>query len=496
MKSDAADIGLFIDGVSTPSRSNLDLAVLSPYTGRTLFYIPGGSAEDVNRAVASARNAFDDGRWRDCPPSLKKRALSRLADLISAESAQLDILDAQEMGKPISVTFGNAEYAAALVRFYAESVDKITGDVFTSDASSFVAQRRVPRGVVAAIVPWNFPTTNVVMKIAPALAAGNTVVLKPSELASRSALLLAELAVQAGIPPGVFNVALGRGNVVGRALAQHMDVDMVAFTGSTTVGKLVQEYAGQSNLKSVLSECGGKSPQIVFADMEDLDGVADGVAFSILTNMGQWCSAGSRLIVQEKIESALLDKLVQRFNQLTVGDPCDPVVTFGPLATRQQYEKVARFINIGREHGAELVTGGHRLLPDTGGNFLAPALLRKVTPDMEIWREEIFGPVLSVTTFKDEAEAIRLANSTIFGLVATVWTSSLAAGMRLSRDIRSGVVMVNACAPAGEGSQAMSAEPYGQSGNGTELGIGGMESYLRRQLVYVNHGTGSNPFRP
>jgi acyl-CoA reductase-like NAD-dependent aldehyde dehydrogenase len=249
---------------------------------------------------------------------------------------------------------------------------------------------------VAAVVPWNFPTINAALKVAPALASGNAVVLKPSELASRSALRLAQLALEAGIPPGVFNVVPGRGTTVGRALAQHMDVDMLAFTGSTAVGKLMHQYAGQSNLKSVLAECGGKCPQIVFADAEDLESAADGIAYSILTNQGQWCSAGSRLIVHEQIESELLEKIVRRFRAIVVGDPCDAAVTFGPLVTAQSYEKVAQYIEAARAQRGELVEGGQRLLPDTGGNFLAPALLRNVRPEMGIFQGEISGPQLAM----------------------------------------------------------------------------------------------------
>lgn len=477
----------FINGLPTPSGSERCIEVANPANGRPLVSLPVGDEGDVNRAVASARAAFAEGRWCEAPPSSKKGVLHRFADLIAADTLALDRLDAEEMGKPVSVKFGNAAAAASLVRFHAEAVDKFAGDVFTSDQSTMVAQRRVPRGVVAAIVPWNFPTVNAAIKIAPALVAGNSLVLKPSEIASRSALRLAELAVQAGLPPGVLNVVPGVGDTVGKALALHQDVDMLAFTGSTMVGKLMQQYAGQSNLKVVLAECGGKSPQIVFEDFEDLDAVADGVAYMILTNQGQWCAAGSRLLVQESIEVLLLGKLVERFKQIVVGEPLDPKVTFGPLATAQHCAKVGRYVDLGRKDGAECVIGGERLLAETGGNFIAPTLFRGVRPDMRMAQEEIFGPVLSVMTFKDEAEAIRLANSTIYGLVATVWTSQLGRGMRLSRAIRAGLVTVNSARPVGEGSPAFSVEPYGQSGLGTELGLAGIESYCRRQVTWFNH---------
>lgn len=477
----------FIGGRESQSHGEQVLDIVSPSCGQRIWTISAGTEDDVDRAVASCRSAFEDGRWCDLPPSSKKRVLHRFADLIDAEAPKLDALDAQEMGKPISVQFGNAGAAATLVRFHAEAVDKTSADVFTSDKTSWITQHRLPRGVIGAIVPWNFPTINAAIKVAPALAAGNAVVLKPSELGSSTSICLARLAIEAGVPPGVFNVVPGLGTTVGRALALHGGVDMLAFTGSTAVGKLMHQYAGQSNLKHVLSECGGKSPHVVFADGVDLDAAADGVAYSILTNQGQWCAAGSRLLVQQEIESTLVEKLMKRFSSIVVGDPLDATVTYGPLVTAQHYARVRDYVALGHSE-AEWVMGGQPLLESTGGYFLTPALFREVRADTRIAQEEIFGPVLSITSFRDEAEAISLANSTVYGLVATVWTARLATGMRLSREIRSGLVTVNAGAPRGEGSQAFSVEPYGQSGQGTELGLAGMESYSRRQLVWLNQG--------
>ena len=477
----------FIDGQSIESNSTETFEVFNPSTGQGLFAIPRGSDHDIDQAVASARRAFDDGRWCDAPPSVKKASLHRFAKLIETEASALDILDAEEMGKPVSITFANAASAAGLVHFYAEAVDKLTGDVFSSDKDSFVSQRRIPYGVVGAIAPWNFPTYNALLKSVAAIAAGNCVVLKPSELSSRSAIRLGQLAIEAGLPPGVFNVVPGVGETVGRALALHPNVDMLTFTGSTAIGKRMLQYAGQSNMKPVITECGGKSPQIVFADGLDLDKVADAVAHMLLRNQGQVCSAGTRLLVQREIEAELLDKLSARFKQVVVGDPLDPKTTFGPVVSRQQCAKVMQYIQAGRDSGAELITGGQQLLQETGGYFIEPTLFRGVKPTDSLAQEEIFGPVLSTIAFDTEDEAIEIANSTLYGLAAYVWTTRLATGMKLARKIRSSIV-ISAKMPTGEGAgHAASSEPAGQSGIGVEGGLAGMESYLRRQMMWFNH---------
>jgi acyl-CoA reductase-like NAD-dependent aldehyde dehydrogenase len=407
---------------------------------------------------------------------------------MAADAELFDALDAGEMGKPVRETFCNAASAAALVRFYSEAVDKVTGDVYVSDKSSFITQRRAPIGVVGAVVPWNFPTFVAALKVAPALAAGNCVVLKPSELSSRSAIRLAQLAVQAGIPPGVLNVVPGLGNPVGRALGLHMDVDMVTFTGSTVIGKQMLQYAGQSNMKRVMLECGGKSPQIVFADGVDLDMVSQSIARFLLTNQGQICSVGSRLLVQRSIETTMVEKIAARVADIVMGDALDPNTTFGPLASAKQCARVMEYTEVARADGAKCVTGGRRALMQTGGYFVEPTIFRQVAPNGRLAQEEVFGPVLSVIPFEDEAEAIRLANNTVYGLAAYVWTSNLSTGMRMAKAIRSSI-RINAVAPQGEGAgHASSAEPAGQSGFGAEGGLAGMESYLRRQRVSFNHG--------
>lgn len=477
-----------VDGVLSTSEDDAVVAVINPSCGRECGQIPIGCKAVVDRAVTSSRQAFRDGRWLKMPPSLRRRTLHRLADLVMKEAGALDLLDAEEMGKPIGETRFNAAAASDLMRFYAEAIDKVDGAVYNSDVQSFVTQRWVPRGVVAAIVPWNFPTYNAVLKVAPALAAGNCVVLKPSELSSRSAMRIAQLALQAGVPPGVLNVVPGLGETVGRALGLHADVDMVTFTGSTTVGKLMLQYSGLSNLKVVMAECGGKSPQIVFADGVDLSAAGKAIVRLLLTNQGQICSVGSRLLVQRSIEAELVDRITSELRNIVIGDAVHPKTTFGPLVSAQQCDRVMGYIESAGKDGAKLVVGGRRILEDSGGFFVEPTVFRDVPPTARIAQEEIFGPVLSVMTFDDEDEAIRIANGTMYGLAAYVWTANLSTGMRMAKGINSSV-RINAAMPNGEGAgHAACSEPHGQSGIGTEGGLAGMQSYLRRQRVWFSHG--------
>jgi acyl-CoA reductase-like NAD-dependent aldehyde dehydrogenase len=477
----------FVVGAFVDPDSDRAVPVINPSNGRQLLTIPAGSDVDVDRAVKAARQAFEDGRWSEAPPSFRKKVLHRFADLIAENAAQLDVLDAGEMGKPVGQMMGSAARAAGCVRFYAEAIDKINGEVYGSDKNDLVLQRRVPRGVVGAITPWNFPVYVALFKIAPALAAGNCVVIKPSEWSSRSAIRLAQLAIEAGLPPGVLNVVPGVGETVGRALGLHGDVDMISFTGSTGVGKLMLQYAGQSNMKVVMTETGGKSPQIVFADGIDLDIAAASIAGFLVTNAGQICTVGTRLLVQRSAEAALVEKIQARLQKVVMGDALDPKTTFGPLVSAKQHARVLRYIDTARSEGAQLVMGGRPALGHSGGYFVEPTVFRNVAPSSAIAQEEVFGPVLSVIAFDDEDEAVRIANDTIYGLAAYVWTASLTTGMRMAKRIRSSV-RIHSAAPTGEGAgYAATNEATRQSGIGAEGGMTGMEAYLRRQRVWFSH---------
>jgi acyl-CoA reductase-like NAD-dependent aldehyde dehydrogenase len=479
----------FLNGREVPSEAADVIESYNPATGRKLGEIPAGCRADVESAVAVSRANFESGAWRKAAPAAKKAVLYKWAELIEANARKLDALDAIEMGKPVSIRAFNASAGADVVRFNAEAIDKCNGDTLPSDAVSMVLQTREPRGVVAAIVPWNFPTYNVLLKAAPALAAGNSVVLKPSELANQSALLLARLAVEAGLPPGTLNILPGAGEIVGRALGEHMDVQMLAFTGSSAVGKLILQYAGKSNMKVVLAECGGKSPQIVFGDGLDLDAVATSVAQAMVLNQGQVCSVGSRLLVQDSIEELLTQKIIERLRSIVVGDPQATATTYGPLASREQFSKVRKYIANATEHGAHLAYGGGCLLEESGGYFIEPTVFVNVSERAPIAQEEIFGPVLSVMSFHSLEDAVRLANSTSYGLAAYVWTSQTATGLKLARAMQTAVTLINAATtPSAGPGHAFSGEPSRMSGVGIEGGMAGLESYLRRQTIWINHG--------
>lgn len=486
---DLTPVGPYIDGRSLPSSSEDRFSTYNPANGTKLLDIAHGSQADVDRAVRAARLSFEKGAWRNASPGEKKAVLMRWAELIADNAAHLDRLDALEMGKPVSLPVFNARIAAGFLQFNAEAIDKIAGDVLPSDSLSTVIQPRGPHGVVAAIVPWNFPTYNCILKLAPALAAGNSVVLKPSEFSSQSAMMLARLAHEAGLPEGVLNIVPGCGHIVGRALAEHMDVDMVTFTGSSAVGKLIMQYAGASNMKVVGAECGGKSPQIIFDDGIDADRIAHYVARTIVTNQGQVCSFGSRILVQDSLQAALVEKISGYLGQIVPGDPQLPSTTYGPLVSAGQFAKVTDFVDQAQAQGARLAHGGRRLLEETGGYFIEPTIVTNAAADSPIVQEEVFGPVVTVLPFADMEEAIRLANGTRYGLAAYIWSTRAATGFQMANALRTSVTVVNADAVASTGPGfAFSGEPAGLSGVGVEGGIAGMEAYQRRQTIWFNHG--------
>ena len=473
----------FINGRYQASTSNDLFNNVNPATEETLCRVPVGTAADVDEAVRVARQRFNDGSWSDLPAVRRAEVLLKLADLIVQHKAELALLDTLEMGKPIQAALYDAErLAPMLLRSWAGFADKLLGVSTPISGGTLSLNVYEPRGVVGAITPWNFPCVNAVYKLGPALAAGNTMVLKPSEVSPSSALRLAELALEAGLPGGVLNVVPGLGSTVGTALALHHDVALLTFTGSTATGRKIMGLSARSNGKPLLLECGGKSPQVVFNDVDDLDAVANATVKSVLSNQGQVCSAHTRLIVHEQIKDALLDKVLSRARQCQPGDPLEEATTFGPLASTSQRARVKSYIEQGLRAGAEAVLKGR--IQETGGCFVTPTIFDRVDGSMSIAREEIFGPVLCVQRFKTEEEAIALANGTDYGLTATVWTRDTGRSKRLAHAIRAGAVYVRTSGKERPDSGAiLSREPQKGSGFGSELGLRGLESYSTLKFI-------------
>lgn len=436
--------GLLIDGKHCVAQSGATLDVLSPLNGAKLTTIADAGRADVEIACASARAAFEAGIWSRSAPSHRKKVLMRLADLIERDALDLAVLGVRDNGSEIALALKAEPMSAAMTfRYYAELADKVYGEIAPTQNDVLALVHRQPIGVVAAIVPWNFPLMIGAWKIAPALAAGNSVVLKPAETASLTLLRIGELALEAGVPPGVFNVITGQGPVAGEALGLSMDVDVMAFTGSGGVGRKLLEYSARSNLKRTYLELGGKSPNVIFADAHDLDKAAKVAAYGIFRNSGQVCIAGSRLLVEASIAEEFAAKVAKIAEGMKVGDPLDLSTEAGAINSEAQLARSLGFAERAMTEGAELLTGGARLLQETGGWFMAPTVLSNVRPDMEVARHEVFGPVLSVIPFSDEAEAVRIANATDFGLAAAVWTSNLSRAHRMVQALRAGIVHVN-----------------------------------------------------
>ncbi len=477
----------FIDGHFVESRDAGRFETINPATLTTICELPAGCDADVDAAVAAARRAFEDGRWHRQPPGARRAVMMRLADLIEAHGDELALLDSLEMGKAISSARSEIAMSSSSLRYFAEAVDKLYGAVAPSGPETIGLTLYEPRGVVGAIVPWNFPLANSVVKVAPALAAGNSIVLKPSEIASLSALRLGELAVEAGLPAGVLNVVPGLGPTVGRAIAAHPDIDFLTFTGSTRTGRRLMEYAGASNGKPLMLELGGKSAQIVCADMADeIDLLAARIVRDAFWNQGQWCSARSRLIVEQRFEDRLLEAISTAARRLVPGDPLDPVTNFGTIATRGQFDQVEKFIAAGRGEGAAVVLDGASGSPCPLS--MAPTIFAGTRPDMTIVQEEIFGPVLSTMTFSDFEQAIVLANQTSYGLGASVWTRDSRQAQSAARALRAGKVLIRATAArTGSSGAALGGEPWGASGFGAEKGMDGLRAYCRVKAVEFVH---------
>jgi len=433
-----------IDGRLQPSVTGRTFENVAPRNGRVINSVAECDAADVDAAVTAARRAFEDGRWRNLHYRDKKRILFALADLMERDAETLAVLESLDVGKPIKDAL-NIDIPGAIrtLRYYAEALDKIYGEVgpATSDRFSFTVHE--PLGVIGAIVPWNFPLLMAMWKVAPALAMGNSIVLKPAEQSPLTALKLGQLALEAGVPAAVLNVVPGFGATAGKALALHMDVDMIAFTGSGAVGRLLMQYSGQSNLKRISLELGGKSPQIIFADCPDLNAAAFHAAWGIFFNQGEVCTAASRLLVHDTIADAFLDKLLTVAKRIVPGDPLEPTTNFGAMVSAAQMHTALRYIAGATRDGAALRLGGKRARADSGGFFVEPTVFDQVAPAAALAREEVFGPVLAVTRFKEPDEALRLANDTVYGLAAGLWTRDISLAHRAAREIKAGLVWVN-----------------------------------------------------
>jgi acyl-CoA reductase-like NAD-dependent aldehyde dehydrogenase len=457
---------------------------VNPANGEVLAQVAACDARDIDAAVVSARAAFESGVWAKQSPKARKKVLQRFAEAIHENLEELALLETLDTGKPIRDSLSvDIPATANCIQWFAEAVDKIYDQVAPTDHSALALITREPLGVVGAIVPWNFPLIMAAWKIGPILAAGNSLVLKPSEKSPLSAIRLAQIASEAGIPDGVFNVVPGLGMPAGKALALHMDVDGIAFTGSTATGRSVMQYAGQSNLKRVSLECGGKSPNIVLEDYEDLDRAATAAAFAIFFNQGEMCSAGSRLLVQESIKEPFLEKLQNVARGMVPGDPLDPETRLGAIVDEAQMNRVLGYIDAGKRDGANVRLGGSRVRESSGGFYVEPTVFDGVSPRMKIAREEIFGPVLSTLTFKTVDEAIKIANDVVYGLAAAVWTRNLTTAHRVARALRAGVVYVN-CYDADD-----ITVPFGgfkQSGIGRDKSLHAFDKYTELKTTWID----------
>jgi 4-(gamma-glutamylamino)butanal dehydrogenase len=478
----------FIDGEGVDAASGETFDSLAPATGEVLASVSACGPEDVDRAVAAARAAFEKGTWRDLAPAERKRVLFAFADLIEANAAEIARIDSIDAGKPIADCEDfDLPDVVTNIRWYAEAIDKVFGKISPTGPGALGLIAREPIGVVGAVLPWNFPAAMVSWKVGPALAAGNSVIVKPPELAPLSTLRLAELAAEAGIPDGVFNVVPGLGEVAGKALGLHPDVDVVSFTGSTEIGREFLRYSADSNLKRIVLELGGKSPQVVLGDAgRSLDKVVDELAGAAFWNAGQNCTCGSRVLVQREIHDPLVEALAAAAKTWTVGDPLDRATKLGPLIEPAALERVLRYIEGAREGGATIASGGERVLEESGGWFVQPTVIDDVSPEMPVARDEIFGPVVSVVAFDDEAEALAIANDTSYGLAASVFTHDLDAAHRLARGIRAGTVTVNCY---GEGDVTTPFGGYKQSGfGGRDNGLEAFDQYTELKTTWIALG--------
>ncbi|MGI9215486.1 MAG: aldehyde dehydrogenase [Hydrogenophaga sp.] len=472
-----------INGERVAARDGQTFDCISPVDGRLLTQVARCGQSDIDAAVAVARAAFEDRRWAGKAPAIRKRILIKFAELIQANGDLLALTESLDMGKPVKYAKGvDVNSAANCVRWYGEAVDKVYDEIAPTPDTALALITREPVGVVGVIVPWNYPMIMAAWKIAPALAAGNSVVLKPSEKSPLTALKLAELALEAGIPAGVFNVVPGYGPEAGSPLALHMDVDCIAFTGSTRVGKQIHVMAGQSNLKRAWTELGGKSPNIVFADCPDLDKAVEASVGSIFFNQGESCNAPSRLFVEASIKDAFLEKALKLVPNYQPANPLDKNTVMGAIVDQVQLDNVMRYIGLGQSEGAKLLAGGERVAPVAGGCYVQPTIFDGVTNSMTIAREEIFGPVLSVLSFTDAADVVKQANANIYGLQAAVWTRDINKAHGVARALRAGTVHVNSY---DEDDITVPFGGFKQSGVGRDKSLHAFDKYTECKTTWI-----------
>ncbi|MBK6863437.1 MAG: aldehyde dehydrogenase [Ideonella sp.] len=478
-----ADGRMFIAGKRLHAQAGETFDSLSPIDGRNLGPVARGRAADIDLAVASARTAFDDGRWAKKSPAARKKVLQRFADKILGARDELALLETLDMGKPIQYSLAvDVGATSRCIAWYAEAVDKIYDEIAPTGHNALALITREPMGVIGAVVPWNYPMIMASWKLGPALAAGNSVVLKPSEKSPLTALRLAEIAVEAGLPEGVFNVVPGFGHEAGEALALHMNVDAIGFTGSTRVGRKMLEYAGRSNLKRVYNELGGKSAFVVFDDFANVARAAKTVAGSMFFNQGESCNAPSRVFVHERIADAFLEVVAAEAPKYAPGDPLSGSAEMGAIVDETQLKTVLGYIEAGRSEGARVLAGGKQARVESGGFFVEPTVFDGVSNSMKIAREEIFGPVMSVIRFKTESEAVAMANDSSYGLQASVWSDNVNRAHRVARALKAGTVHVN------QYDEDDITVPFGgfkQSGNGRDKSLHAFDKYTELKTTWL-----------
>ena len=465
------------------SKSGKTQSIISPIDGKIISELQVANNLDVNEAVLSAREVFDKGHWSNMPPLNRKKIMLRIAEIIEEKILELTVLGVRDNGTEFNMALrAEPGSAAGTFRYYAEAIDKIYGEVSNTSSDFIGLIQKEPVGVVAAIVPWNFPLMIGAWKIAPALAMGNSVIIKPSEAASLSLLKLGEMCLEAGLPPGTLNIVTGNGKQTGQALARHMDVDVLTFTGSGNTGRQLLEYSAQSNMKRIYQELGGKSPNIIFADAENLEEAAKVSTMGIFRNSGEVCVAGSRLLVEDKIHNEFL-KLVSEYSQkLKIGDPLEIKNDVGAINSLSQLQSDLDFVEKAKSEGGNIEIGGNRILKSSGGFYMEPTIISSVKQDTEVFQNEVFGPILTVTAFSNEDEAIKLANGTDFGLASGIWTSNLSRAHKMVKKIKAGTVFVNTY---GGSDNTIPLTGVKQSGNGSDKSLHALDKFTDLKSVWM-----------